>query len=235
MSKRFTDTDKWKKEFIKGLDAPKKLLWLYILDDCDHAGIWHVELDIARIRLGIQLPTEQEIIKSFSANIFVFDDGKKWFIPDFVRFQYGELNPQNRAHNSVIKRLNDYNLNSQIKPLTSPLQGAKDKDKDKDKDKVVDFYKSEISKHSEMDGIEYYKKFVKTLYGDNTTGEPLESVLKMDQQVSYKQYLKIHNDTIDYGIEYEPILVSMNNWKRLSNNTSVQATLLNWMKREVKA
>jgi len=47
------------------------------------------------------------------------------------------LNPENRAHNSVLKILERYNL-SEIKPLTSPLQGAKDKDKDKDKDKEQD-------------------------------------------------------------------------------------------------
>ena len=35
MAKRFTDTDKWKKGFIKRLPAKYKLLWLYILDDCN--------------------------------------------------------------------------------------------------------------------------------------------------------------------------------------------------------
>lgn len=130
MAKRFTDTDKWKKPFVKSLQAPYKLLWFYILDDCDHAGIWQVDEEVAIIRVGgeIDFNTAKKL---FAEQIFIFDDGKKWFIQDFIDFQYGCLNPENRVHNSVLTILNKYN----IKPLTSSLQGAKDKDKEKDKDK----------------------------------------------------------------------------------------------------
>ena len=55
MAKRFTDTDKWKKQFIKGLPLEYKMFWLYILDECNHAGIWHVEFDLVQLRLGITL------------------------------------------------------------------------------------------------------------------------------------------------------------------------------------
>ena len=43
MAKRFTDTDKWKKGFMKSLSTKYKLLWLYIVDDCNHAGIKGVD------------------------------------------------------------------------------------------------------------------------------------------------------------------------------------------------
>jgi hypothetical protein len=54
MAKRYTDSEKWKKDFIKTLPAEYKLFWLYLLDECDNAGIWHVELDIAEMRLGFK-------------------------------------------------------------------------------------------------------------------------------------------------------------------------------------
>ena len=38
MAKRMTDTDKWKKGFIRSLPSKYKLFWLYILDDCDPFG-----------------------------------------------------------------------------------------------------------------------------------------------------------------------------------------------------
>ena len=38
MAKRFTDNEKWKNQFFKGLSTVNKLFFLYILDDCDHAG-----------------------------------------------------------------------------------------------------------------------------------------------------------------------------------------------------
>ncbi len=136
MAKRFSDTDKWKKPFIRSLQAPYKLFWLYILDDCDHAGIWQVDMEIANIKLGESL-TIETALSQFGDKIKVFDNGEKWFIKDFIDFQYGELNPKNRVHESVLSILKKYKLCYDFKPLTSPLQGAKDKDKEKDKDKDI--------------------------------------------------------------------------------------------------
>jgi len=133
MAKRFTDSEKWKKPFIKKLPMQYKLLWFYLLDDCNHAGVWQVDLEIASLRIGYKLNLKDSIT-ALNDKIKVFDNGEKWFIKDFIEFQYGELNEKNRAHKSVISVLNKYNLLSLNKPLISPLQGAKDKDKDKDKE-----------------------------------------------------------------------------------------------------
>ena len=139
MSKRFTDTEKWKKPFIRNLSAPYKLLWLYICDDCDHSGIWQVDIDVAKIRIGEDI-NEQDAIKFFDDKIIRIDDGNKWFIPSFIDFQYPSgLNPDNKAHGGIIKMLIKYNLiDDQLKPLNSPFKGDKDMVKDKvmDKDKV---------------------------------------------------------------------------------------------------
>jgi hypothetical protein len=130
MAKRFTDSEKWKQPFLRGLKAPYKLLWLYILDDCDHAGIWQVDIDVAQIRIGEQVNI-QDAIDQFGDKVIVIDNGQKWYIPDFIDFQYGELNPENRVHQSVLKSMQKW----KIKPLVSPFKGAKDKDKEKDTDK----------------------------------------------------------------------------------------------------
>ena len=139
MPKRFTDTEKWKKPFIRNLSAPYKLLWLYICDDCDHSGIWQVDIDVAKIRIGEDI-NEQDAIKFFDDKIIKIDNGNKWFIPSFIDFQYPSgLNPDNKAHGGIIKMLLKYKLiDDQFKPLISPLQGDKVMvmDKVKDKDKV---------------------------------------------------------------------------------------------------
>ena len=139
MAKRFTDTEKWKKPFIRGLQGAYKLLWLYICDDCDHAGIWQVDMEVAAIRIGEKIDIK-EAIKSFDEKIVIIDKGNKWFIPSFLEFQYPSgLNPDNRAHNSVIILLEKYNLRiSNNKPLISPSEGSMDMDmvKDMDKDMV---------------------------------------------------------------------------------------------------
>lgn len=137
MAKRFTDTDKWKKPFIRGLHGAYKLLWMYILDDCDHAGIWQVDLEVAQVRIGEQLDCNIAL-SQFSEKIIPFSNGEKWFIPSFIDFQYGALNPDNRAHGSVLNLLKKYNLiDLENKPLKSPLQGAMDMDMDMDIDKEL--------------------------------------------------------------------------------------------------
>lgn len=109
MAKRFTDTDKWKKGFIRGLPPKYKLLWLYILDDCNHAGIWDIDFEVASIRIGIKI-NEKEAINYFAEQIKIFDKGQKWFVPKFIDFQYGTLNENSRPHQAVIKLLDKYDV-----------------------------------------------------------------------------------------------------------------------------
>lgn len=139
MAKRLTDTDKWKKPFLRGLDAPCKLLWFYICDDCDHAGIWNVDMEVAQIRTGEKID-QDHAIEMLGGKITVFDDGKKWFVPSFIEFQYpGGLNPGNKVHDSVIQILNKYNLFEGLdEGYPSPFQGSKDKDKDKNTELDMD-------------------------------------------------------------------------------------------------
>lgn len=137
MPKRFTDTQKWNKPFIRSLKAPYKLLWFYILDECDHAGIWQVDFQVAQIKIGEKI-NKKDAIQIFNNKIIILDNGEKWFIPSFIEFQYGELQENNRAHRNVIYLLTKYELINEklkFKPLTSPLQGSIDIYKEKEEEK----------------------------------------------------------------------------------------------------
>jgi hypothetical protein len=138
MAKRFIDTDLFRKPFMRSLEAPYKALWIYLLCECDHAGIWTVEMDIAQIRMGMKLDPAKAIEKLGGAAVPI-DGGKKWYLPDFVEFQYGTLKADNRVHASVIALLSKHGIDPENKPLLSPFQGAKDKEKDKDMVKDKDF------------------------------------------------------------------------------------------------
>jgi hypothetical protein len=141
MAKRFTDTDKYKKPFLRSLPGAYKLLWDYLYHSCDHAGIWIVDFEIAQIYLGQDMIVNKKDALGYFNNgeerIIEINDGSKWFIPSFIEFQYGELNEKNRAHNSVIHILSKYKLINN-KGLIRGLQAYKDKDKDKDMDKDKD-------------------------------------------------------------------------------------------------
>jgi len=125
LPKRFTDSNKWKKKWFRCLSNDHKVFWIYVLDQCDHAGIWEVDFEAAEFFCrGID---ESEIRQVFKKQYQEIDNGKRWFLKDFVDFQYGTLNENNRAHLSVINILLKYKL-IENKGLKSPLQGYKDKE-----------------------------------------------------------------------------------------------------------
>ena len=147
MAKRMTDTDKWKKRFVRELTPQHKLLWFYILDDCNHAGIWEVDIDVASIRVGFDL-SQDDLPSLFGDKVISFDNGDKWFIPDFIEYQYGELNQNSNVHKSVINLLNKYNLEGYLKGSQRVESTLKDKDTDivivKEKVKAKRFSKPTI-------------------------------------------------------------------------------------------
>ena len=129
MAKRFTDNEKWKDAWFMDLPSKYKLFWLYILDECNHAGIWKVNFKVASFYIGEHLEYS-EVERILKSRIKILNS-EYWYIEKFIKYQYkcdeNSLNPSNKAHLSVIKLLNEYEI---IKPLTSPLEGVKDKDKD---------------------------------------------------------------------------------------------------------
>jgi hypothetical protein len=148
MSKRFTDTDKWKKKYFRNLSSTHKLFWNYINDNCNHAGIWEVDFGLASYQLGIELD-EEDIKNIFCERITILDNGEKWFINDFVEFQYSELKQNNNAHVSVAKILSKHGLlGGAGQPLASPCSGDKDKDQDKAKDKELVKEKDKVKDYS---------------------------------------------------------------------------------------
>lgn len=132
MAKRFTDTEKWKRKNIRTMSAEQKLLWFYILDNCDNTGVWHVDIELASFQIGINI-LESHLL-SFGDKIeWISDD--KIFIQDFIDFQYGTLSHANNAHKPVILLLTKLGKLAPKQPLNSPSRGAQDKDKDKAKAK----------------------------------------------------------------------------------------------------
>lgn len=136
MGKRFTDTEKWRRPWFRNLPMEYRELWSYILDTCDFIGVWYVDMGLATYSISHEL-SEKTAIQLFSKQIKVLDS-TRWFVKDFVEFQYGALVPNNNMHRSVISKLKALSLLGADQPLTSPSSGAKDKEKEKDKvkDKV---------------------------------------------------------------------------------------------------
>jgi hypothetical protein len=125
--KRFTDTEKWSDPWFRKLPLKFKALWLYLVDNCDHAGIWKTDLELAAFYVGDAL-TESDLQTHMAGRLVNLGNGKI-FIPKFIGFQYGQtLNPENPAHRGVIKA-----LEGAKKGLSRAFVGPQEKEQEKEK------------------------------------------------------------------------------------------------------
>jgi len=128
MGKRFTDTDKWaNRPWFRKLSPTAKLLWLYMCDSCDVAGVIDLDLDMVSFLIGCNVTDSH--LGELSKQMETLDCGKLWIV-DFVDFQYGNLSPDCRPHTKVISLLKGY-----TKGIHTLFDRVKDKDKEEDKDK----------------------------------------------------------------------------------------------------
>lgn len=203
MAKRFTDTNKWDHSWFRKLPSKMKVAWFYILDKCDHAGVWTSDFEAMSFNIGEEIKKEEfEFV--FAEKISIIND--KYLINSFVDYQYGTLNPSNRVHQSVINRLEKV---SPSKGLKSIIYDAKDKDKSKDKDKDKD---KEQEKDKDKDKENSLKnKIIKNAYSEayvlrygiepatknasfNSMVSKLREKLGVDEAVEVVRFYLTHND-----------------------------------------
>jgi len=142
--KRFSETTKWADPWFRALPIEAKCLWLWILDNCDCAGIIEIDMGLAEFQIGASKPLASPL-QALGDRVEMH--GSKLFVPKFIRYQYGDqLNMANTAHKGVVRRLELAKITCPVtivdkineaptKPLRSPLIGAQDKDMDKVNDK----------------------------------------------------------------------------------------------------
>lgn len=137
MAKRFTDTDKFSDPWYRRLSTKNKLLWDWMLCSCDHAGLISIDLEFVEMVIGEKF--EDDVIEAhFSDRIYKLSPFK-YFIPKFIKFQYGELNAASRIHASVIKKLLEHGIDyMRFDTLSVKSHTLKDKDKAKDKEQDKD-------------------------------------------------------------------------------------------------
>jgi hypothetical protein len=139
MAKRFTATEIWGEDWFLEMPKDYKLFWYYMLAECDHAGLFKVNVR-SFCALNEANLTPKEAIDYFNNGkdrIRVISSSL-WLIEDFFVFQYGPtFNVKNRVHESISELYKKHNIEIfSIRGLIDLKDGDKDKDKDKDKDIV---------------------------------------------------------------------------------------------------
>lgn len=130
MAYRFTDTNKWGDSWFYKLKNLEKLLFIYFCDNCDIAGIIEVNERKWAFDLNAKEAEILAAIKGLSRGLIFSKDRDIIYLRNFLKHQKNlPLNPENKAHLGIIKRLEanmykfDYNtINDYIQAPSKPLE-----------------------------------------------------------------------------------------------------------------
>lgn len=214
MAKRFIGTDIWNQDWFLDMPNEYKLFWNYILCECDHAGLFKVNVRMFNSLVGCNISTDRslEYFNSDKDRVRVIKP-TLWYIEDFISFQYGvQLNSANRVHKSIINllELNEVNLGS-IRGLKDLKEGVKDKDKDKD---IID---SITNKEGENKIYRKFKHLSMSFFEFN----------KLNQKYSKEQIDRIIDAIENHkkNTQYNSLYLTANKWlfkeygdKNIENN-----------------
>lgn len=115
MPKRFTETQKWDDPWFRALSPDAKLLWFWIVDKCDSAGIIEPDFALCEFQTGIKKAIEK--LPELESRIGTLNNGKLIVIK-FVEFQQGKLSHDCKAHKPIfdsLKRNGMIDENGEIK------------------------------------------------------------------------------------------------------------------------
>ena len=172
--KRLMDCNIWSKQNFRQLEPKLKLAWFYLITNCDHAGIFEIDMELMSFKIG-ESYTLDEVQKSFDKHIVDLGDSK-WFLPAFIEFQYGlPLNPNVKVHLSVIKLLGKYGID-----LGNSYEAVNNKDKDKSIDTRKKAFVKRVDKEIVGMGVnpQLQKEFIDYWSEHNDGGK----VMRYEQQ-----------------------------------------------------
>lgn len=135
MSKRLHDTEIWRGLWFRKLPKESKMLWFYLLDTCNCAGIVDID-DFEQMSFLIGFNITEKNLLDLSKQLKKIDQ-RRGLILDFIDFQYGHLHESHKMYNKVIAELAKFNIKYPIDTLSIQYQYSTDTVKDKDKDKDI--------------------------------------------------------------------------------------------------
>jgi len=161
MAKRFTDTDKWKDEWYTDLPNDYKIIWQYLLDTCDNAGIYKRNIKLLNIMCNTNV-SDTDILNAFKLRVTPISD-EKWIINKFCVFQYGPdfLESKNKAVISVVNKLIENNLyQSSTNTISIPYQYSIDtpKEQEQEQEQEKEQVKEQV-KEQEQDEYKYENEY----------------------------------------------------------------------------
>jgi len=107
------------------MSSATKLLWIWLNDNCDHAGVIVPDFELASLQIG--QPVNEQNITELQGRLHQISPGK-YIIRGFIEFQYGDISPNkpksqmSRFHTLIWKTLKSHNIDyATIKSLNGQV------------------------------------------------------------------------------------------------------------------
>ena len=112
MAKRFIDTELFNDDWFSELSKDGKLLFIYFITNCDHAGFYKLNKRLLLFQTNID--NLDETLKELSSCYIIVKENTFW-IPKFIKFQYPGF-PKSKVNqqNGALKLLFQNNLSDEV-------------------------------------------------------------------------------------------------------------------------
>lgn len=219
MAKRFIDTGLFDDDWFMDLSKDAKLLWVYFITKCDHAGMLKLNEKLCRVQTDIK--DLDAVIKQLG-NRLVSVSERLYFVPKYIDFQYpGFPNSKVRQQQSALDLLIKYGIWDKEKlSIKELLPNSYDNDTDNDneggeggekkptqEELAINFYTEQVKKAREFTGpiTEDYIKLIGHICQKNEDGTlRMTYLLKVKNQLSLNDFAKLYkkaNGNLDKIIE----------------------------------
>lgn len=191
MSKRFIDTELFDDPWFMDLGKDAKILWIYLITKCNHAGIIDINHKLVEFQTGIK--SYETVSKQFK-NRLIHLKNSYYFIPKFLEFQYPDFPRSNvRQQQGAIKILESFGLfkdgcltvsKDLIKSYDNDTVNVYSNNKEKI-EKLREWYREQIKLSNDNKD---YTSFCKFLFKDNDFDRPLTEVIFLTEQIGWEHY-----------------------------------------------
>jgi len=123
---RFSETEKWRDPWFRGLKPAHKLLFLFVVDNCNNAGFWEEDQDYACYATGIS--REDYVGAREGLTRGLLGAGGWLWVRRFLKHQKNaNLNPENNAHIQIIGLISEQVIRfsgiPEFDQFLAPLEG----------------------------------------------------------------------------------------------------------------
>lgn len=207
MAKRFIDSGIFDDDWFMDLSKDAKLLWLYFITKCDHAGI--IKLNEKLCKLQTDIKDIPEIIKQLGNRLITVSE-HLYFIPKYIDFQYpGFPNSKVRQQQSAVTILTKLGLF---------LDGKITVNKELPNTYVNVIVNDNVNEHKDSDKIDFsvFWDLYNHKVGDKPGAKKKWDKLKLSEQEKIISILPAYVKTIK-DKQYQPYPITWLNQKRWEN------------------